>query len=133
MAASLKDKLRFLGIEIDVKVIDISDLMDPAFMARESIIAEGYSLLKRKFLHEIFGFKAYILFFYELNNLSKSKKKMFYYALKGRRNQKGLITGRGTQIGNCILKIKLRYSEEFEKLFKYHNIKYSTERILSYS
>ena len=133
MAASLRDKLRFLDIELDVKVIDLADLLDAAFVARESIISEGYSILNKSFLHKLFGFNSYVLFYYKLDNLSPSKKKMFYYALKGRRGEKGVLEKKGTQVGNCILKIKLQYSEEFKEILEYHKIEYSTEKILTYS
>ncbi|MEA3515420.1 MAG: nucleotidyltransferase domain-containing protein [Nanoarchaeota archaeon] len=133
MAASLRNKLRFLNIELDVKVIDFADLQDIAFVARESIISEGYSILNKSFLHKLFGFNAYVIFYYKLDNLSPSKKKMFYYVLKGRRGEKGILEEKGTQVGNCILKIKLQHSEEFKEILEYHNIEYSTEKILTYS
>jgi len=132
IAAALKDQLVFLDSEIDVKSIDISDLTDPAFIAREAILAEGFSLFDKEFLHRRFGFKAHSLFIYRLDRLTKSQKKMFYYALKGRRGQKGLLEGRGKQVGDCIIRIKLEYTSEFEVLLSSHNIEYSKEGILSY-
>ena len=132
-AESLKRKLDFLETETDVKVIDLKDMLDPFFMARQAILAEGYSLINNKFLHELFGFSLAVLFSYSLSNLSYANKKMFYYALKGRRGQKGLLELRkGNQLSNCVIKIPLEHSEEFKNLFNGHKIEFKTEYILDY-
>jgi len=133
LAESFKRKLDFLKADVDVKVIDIIDLLDPTFIARQPIIAEGFSLIKKKFLHELFGFSASVLFTYSLNKLTYSKKKMLYYALKGRRNQKGLLELRkGKQISNCVIEVPLEHSQEFKNLFNQHNIEFKTKNILIY-
>jgi predicted nucleotidyltransferase len=133
LAEELKGKLEFLDIETDIKVIDITDLLDPAFIARQAILAEGFSLLNKKFLHEYFGFSVSILFTYSLSDLTYSEKKMFYYALKGRRGQKGLLELKNSkQISNCAIEVPIIHSEEFRNLFMEHNISFKTKNILSY-
>jgi predicted nucleotidyltransferase len=133
LAEALKTKLDFIGKEVDVKVIDISDLLDPNFIARQAILAEGYSLINKKFLHELFGFSVRILFKYSLSKLTYSKKKMFYYALKGRRGQKGLLKLRnGKQISDCVIEVPVEHSEEFRNLFEQQNIEFETKNIVSY-
>ena len=133
LAELLKRKLDFLKMEVDVKAVDITDLLDPTFVARQAIIAEGFSLLNKQYLHELFGFSVSVLFTYSLSSLTYSQKKMFYYALKGRRGQKGLLRLRnGKQISNCAIQIPLKCTEEFKNLFQKHNIKFQTKHILSY-
>lgn len=131
MAAKLKDGLDFLEIDVDVKTIDILDLLDPTFIARQAILTEGYSLLNRKFLHESFGFNAFTIFTYDLQNLTESQKKMLYYALKGRRGQKGMLKLKGgEQLSNCMIKVPIQHSEEFKSLMK--KLKFNYETILTY-
>lgn len=133
LAEKLKSQLDFLDINVDVKAIDLSDLEDSSFIARQAILAEGYSLIDEKFLNEKFGFKAFVIFNYSLKGLTYSEKKMFYYALKGRRNQKGLLELKGAEmLGDCIIKVLLVDSEEFNELFKRKNIKCKIEKIIEY-
>jgi predicted nucleotidyltransferase len=133
LAEKLKSQLDFLDINVDVKAVDISDFDDNSFIARQAILAEGYSLIDGKFLHERFGFKAFAIFDYSLGNLNYSQKKMFYYALKGRRGQKGLLELKGAEmLGNCIIKVPLVNSEEFKELFKRRNIEYKMEKSITY-
>lgn len=133
LAEALKRRLDFLEAEIDVKVIDISDLSDPTFLARQAIVAEGFSLINKKYLHELFGFSVSVLFVYSLSNLTYPQKKMFYYALKGRRGQKGLLELRnGKQTSNCVIEVPLKYSEEFRDLFKENHMTFKTKNVLIY-
>lgn len=133
LAEILKSRLDFLEIEVDTKVIDIYDLLDPTFIARQAILAEGFSLLNKKYLHELFGFSISILFTYNLSKLTYSEKKMFYYALKGRRGQKGLLElSKGRQISNCVIEIPLKHFEEFKNLFEEHKISFKSKKILDY-
>lgn len=133
LAEKLKNQLDSLEVEFDVKSADISDFDDSSFIVRQAILAEGYSLINRRFLHERFGFKTFVIFNYSLDNLNYSQKKMFYYALKGRRDQKGLLELKGAEmLGNCIIKVPLVNSEEFKELFKMKGIKCKMENVVVY-
>ncbi len=108
-------------------------MLDSTFLARQAILAEGFSLINKKYLHELFGFSVSVLFAYSLTKLTNSQKKMFYYALKGRRGQKGLLLSRnGKQISSCVIEIPLEHSEEFKDLFQKHNISFQTKNLLVY-
>lgn len=133
LAEKAKESLNFLEMEVDVKVVDITDLMDSSFIARQAILSEGYSLLNNKFLHESFGFEAFAIFKYEIENLNLSQKKMFYYALKGRRDQKGFLEmNKGEQLSNCLIRIPIQHSEEFKSLLKLNNITFKQENTIGY-
>lgn len=133
LAQQLRKSINFLGKEVDVKVLDIKDFLDPSFIARQAILAEGFSLLHKKFLHELFGFSISVLFTYSLSRLSYSKKKMFYYALKGRRGQKGLLEERGgKQISDCAIEVPLQHLEEFQTVLHMHDISFKLKYILTY-
>ena len=133
LAESLKSELDFLPKEADIKVIDLNDLIDPSFIARQAILTEGYSILKKKYLHEIFGFSVSIVFKYDISKLNASKKKMFYYALKGRRDSKGLLYSLGAkQVSNCMVAVPIAHSEEFKELFNRNKVPYESSYALSF-
>lgn len=133
LAEALKSRLDFLEFEVDVKVIDITDFLDPTFIARQSILSEGVSLIHKKYLHELFGFSVTTLFTYSLRGLKYSNKKMFYYALKGRRDQKGILELKnGKQISNCAIEVPIKHTEEFKNVFKKHNIEFKTRNLHDY-
>ena len=59
---------------------------------------------------------------------------MFYYTLKGRRGQKGLLKLKnGKQISNCVIEVLLEHSEEFKNLFQEHNIDFKIKNVLNYN
>jgi predicted nucleotidyltransferase len=130
MKSKLKDVMKY---DLDVKGVDMGDFLDGSFLARNSILAEGFSVLRKKFLHEIFGFKNYYVFSYSLTNLSNSRKVMFQYALQGRRGEKGMmeITG-SSSLGKGVIRVPLGYSEEFKDFFEKNKIKYKVNKILRY-
>lgn len=133
IAERAKSKLDSLGENFDVKSIYISDLNDEGFMARQAILAQGYSLIYGGFLHERFGFASFIIFSYDLKKLSNSRKKMAYYALKGRRKQKGMLELNGAKmIGDCLIKVPLINSDEFEEMFKFNKIDYKKWNSMEY-
>lgn len=134
LAQELKYSLnKILKFKIDVKSIDLSDLIDPLFIARKAILAEGFSLTKKKNLAEIFGFEQFYLFSYNLNGLSHSEKVMFQYALKGRRGEKGLLKiTKSEQLGKGVIKAPLQHSEEFKSFFEKNKINYKNCMTLFY-
>ena len=141
---SLNEKLKFaqelkhslkeiLKAEIDVKSIDMQDLMDPLFIARKAIIAEGFSLTRKKSIAEIFGFGQFYIFAYKLKGLSHSEKVMFRYALGGRRGQKGMLEiNKCEQIGKGAIKAPLQHAEEFRDFLEKYRLEYRAYMALLY-
>lgn len=134
LAQLLKMEIKkILPYEIDLKCIDLDDLLDQTFMARKGILAEGYSLLRNKPLAALFGFEAKSLFAYSLDGLTPSQKTTFQYIMKGRRGQKGLLFSReGEQLGKGVIIIPLKHSEEFKELFNKLKIKCKMHPIIFY-
>ncbi|MEK6916190.1 MAG: hypothetical protein AABW92_00445 [Nanoarchaeota archaeon] len=116
----LAQKFRHLNpeFELDVKVIDIDELMDPTFVARQGILAEGISLIDDRYLHQKFGFKAFVYFDYDISKLSYSKKKTLYYMLNGRIKEGMLKENDAIKISNTFIKVPIKFSNAFEDLFK---------------
>lgn len=125
LAQEFKEILAF-SEKIDVKAVDFYDMRDENFLARQGILAEGYSLTHKAYLSELFGLKSFVIFSFSLENLTESKKKMFLYALNGRRGSEGLLkTKKIERLGKGALKIPLEFSEEIKEFFDSFKINYS--------
>lgn len=118
---------------MDVKAVDIGDLMNVSFLAREAILAEGRSLLKKGCLAERFGFKNFAIIEYSFKNLTPAKKKMFYYALQGRKKGTGILAKIGGRIiSKGVLQVPTAHYEEVVNLFKQHGVGHKTTFVLQY-
>ena len=86
----IKKEFKIFGFEIDLVSKTYSGLFDSSFIARESYLSEGYSLLNKKFIADGFGYKPMILFRYDIKSFNKSQRMRFYYSLYGR-NTEGML------------------------------------------
>src|SRR3989338_7194538 len=77
--------------KIHITAINIVDLFKKSMLARQGIIAEGYSLVDNAPFANKLGFYGYVIFTYNLKNLDHNKKTRFTYALIGRENKEGII------------------------------------------
>jgi predicted nucleotidyltransferase len=133
LSQELKDQMKVSRYEFDVKCVDIKDFLDPSFLARTGIIGEGFLILKGKRLSEILGFESYVIFTYNLKNLSNSEKTMLNYSLNGRRGEKGMIELRNCEhLGRGTLKVPIEHSEELKDFFERHKVKYKISKVLFY-
>ena len=69
-----------------------------SMLARQGIIAEGYSLVDNAPFANKLGFYGYVIFTYNLKNLDHNKKTRFTYALIGRENKEGIIKLTGARV-----------------------------------
>ncbi|HLD72930.1 MAG TPA: nucleotidyltransferase domain-containing protein [Candidatus Nanoarchaeia archaeon] len=124
---SLKDKI------LDIKTLDLKDMVNPGNLNREAILAEGYSLIKKDYLAERFGFKAMAQVEYSLNKLTPAKQKMFYYALQGRKKGTGMLSRLGGRIiSKGVLEVPTKEYEEINSLLIEQGIPYRTTFLLRY-
>jgi len=120
--------------KIDAKAADIKDMQNTSFLAREGIIAEGYSLLKNKPFAAIFGFSAFTLVEYSFKNIAPAKQKMFYYALQGRKKGRGMLARFGGRIlSKGILEVPTAHYEKLKSLIDSYGINYKATPCLQYS
>src|SRR3989338_7446373 len=77
---ALRKRLENLQLAVTVVSKNYTSLMDTTFRAKESILSEGYSLLKRESLAHGFGYLNFIAFRYALKNLNNSERTRFHYA-----------------------------------------------------
>lgn len=135
LAQELKESIEknFPSMQIDVKATDFADLCDASFLARQGIIAEGYSLLKKQYVAQYFGFRTFVLIKYSLKDLTYSQKKMLYYALKGRRGNKGMLDSWGGElISREVLRVPIDASHKIENLLAMHHVKFTIEYAMVY-
>ncbi|MBU3924075.1 MAG: nucleotidyltransferase domain-containing protein [Nanoarchaeota archaeon] len=96
-----------------------------------TLLREGYSLKHNKNFSELYGFAPFSLFNYDLSKLTPSTKVKIVNALRGKKNEKGLVEkNSGEWITKNVFKIKSSNDALFEKLFSNFQIKYKKSIIL---
>ncbi len=130
LASTLKQVLKKKILHIDIKSINLSELFESDFLARQGIITEGYSLLYNKNFSERIGFNGYALFTYTLKNLTHNQKTKFTYALIGR-NREGILRKLNTQqLGRAVVMVPIKESNIFEDFLNIWNIKFIKKIVL---
>ncbi len=123
----LRKNIEKTGVKADVKGIETEEIFSPNLLARQNLLIEGYSLITNKPLREILGFEGYSLFAYSIKNLSHNEKTKFQYALKGRRNKKGIIEElKGNHINAGVVLIPIENSEMFKEFLEKWSAEYKT-------
>ncbi|HLC64593.1 MAG TPA: nucleotidyltransferase domain-containing protein [Candidatus Nanoarchaeia archaeon] len=126
----IKQKLKHLKKPVDIKQIPIKDLFSSNFLARTGILLEGVSVFQNRKFSEILGFRAFALFWYQINNLSHSEKVQFNYILAGRKSPGLLKELKGERISSGAIKIPMENSGEFEEFLKARKVQYKKKDIL---
>lgn len=116
---NLRKELEKLFPNVDVIDKDYAGLYSSSFLAREAILAEGYSLRERNFLHQIMGYSSFYLFKYQLKGLNKVKRMQFYYGLYGRGDQKGILNKyQCIKFSEGTLLVPIQFSENIKEFFE---------------
>lgn len=116
------------------KKIHISSLSLKDFLRGslwKTIFHEGYSLIRNKEISELLGFKSFVIFWYNLKNLKQKEKVKFYYALRGRKMEEGLLKKlNGIYLGKGVIAVPLKYEDDIRDLFMKWKIPCNRRRIL---
>ncbi|MBT4376126.1 nucleotidyltransferase domain-containing protein [archaeon] len=116
---------------LDIKSINLKELFDKTFLARQGIILEGISLLDGKPFSKKLGFEGFTLFTYNTSKLSNTEKVKLTFALNGRREEKGLITKLDSKkLGNGKILVPIRNSNLFLEFLETRNIEFKLEQLL---
>jgi len=127
----LRKKLEKIDLKTEIIGKTYKDIFSSKFLPREDILSDGYSLLSNKSFSRSFGYESFIMFKYSLKGFNASKRMMFYYALEGRREKKGMIKELdGIKFTNAVVLIPIKNSELFEDFLNSWNIKIKRTRIL---
>jgi len=106
-------------------------VQDSSFSARESLLFEGYSLLKKRFIANQLGFSSYGFFKYNTKSLNNTNKTKFYYSLNGRRGSNGIVVEKNwLKISDNILGVHLNEIENAKSFFEQWGIDYTYLPIL---
>jgi len=118
-------------LKLDIKTINMKELFEKDFLARQGVLIEGYSLLHNEKFSKRLGFRGYSIFMYNLMNLNHNEKTRFTYALIGRRGEKGMLKNSDAVfLGKGAVKIPIENSIIFEDFLKRWNINYKKKDIL---
>jgi len=140
MNHTLKKQLEDTIQNIEITGKKYNEIFNQEFLARESILSEGFSMRQRKFLSECFGYKNFVLFRYSLKNLNKSKRMTFYYSLYGRGKEKGILEkNKSYKFSSTIILASVENSEVIKSFLEKWKINYTEfpiiipETIIKYS
>lgn len=91
-------------------------LFNPLF---KTMLKEGISLIDNLPLYKKLGLDSGSIFSFRLINLVKSKKVLFYYALHGKKNQKGLLDKmNGRMLDRTAFFIPISFVDEFQSFLE---------------
>ena len=117
--------------KLDIKTINLSELFETNFLARQAILTESYSLVYRMPFSEKAGFLSYSLFTYKLKNLSHNDKTKFTYSLIGRGKNQGILKKLNAKpLGKAVILLPIQNSSFFEDFLKKWKIDYNKKNIL---
>ena len=97
----------------------------------KTLIEEGYSLSREKFLHEIIGYDSGVIFSFKLDNLEKNKKVLFSYALHGKNTEGGMLKmANGLELGRAVVLIPVEKSEDFREFLEGWSVNFKMRKVL---
>ena len=126
-------KKRFENSRFKAHIVSISysDIWKPSFLARESIILEGYSFRNKQFLFSSIGLSSFVLFRYKLGKMNNSERMRFYYSLYGRGKTSGVLKAfESYKFSDNIIACPIGQSENIKEFFEKKGIKCDIINIL---
>jgi len=124
LSYQIKKEFEVTGFEIDLVSKSYSDLFKSAFIARESFLSEGFSLIQKKFIADGLGYKPLVMFRYDIKTFNKSQRMRFYYSLYGRNSEGMLKKLKLYKFSERIIISSIEESEEVKEYLNSWNIKY---------
>lgn len=116
---------------LDVKSINLAEIFDSSFLARQGVLVEGYSLIKGGSFAKRMGFEGSSIFSYNLRNLNHNEKTKFTYALIGRAKNKGMIEKVGGRVwGRGAVMVPIEKSLVFEEFLEEWDVNFRKKNIL---
>lgn len=129
----LSDKFKKL-LKSEFEEIHFSCLSLKNFPGRtlwQTLLHEGYSLTKEEKWAELLGYETKVLYWYRLKDLKQSDKVRFYYALKGRKGEKGILQRlNGKHLGKGVIMLPLKGDDEMKEFFLDWGVPFHRREIL---
>ncbi len=117
-------KRLFSNINLQIISKTEAGVKEQSFSARDSILFEGYSLIRRIYLADEKGYTSLGLFSYQTRNLSNVQKTKFYYAFNGRNSAGFAKELNCIKISDNLISVNLEYIEKAKGFFEYWKIDY---------
>lgn len=109
----LHKSLEKLCPNIEITSVSYKELLSSNFIARESFLTEGYSIINKKYVSEGLGFDSFVLIRYNISSLNKSDRMRFYYSLYGRGKRGGMLYElKGYKFSDNILMVPINCLEQ---------------------
>ncbi len=114
-----------LGINVSLISKTADSLNEESFDAREAILFEGFSLIRKKFIASEKGYASFGIFIYKTRGMSNVEKTKFYYALNGR-DSEGILSYLGAiKLSDNVLLVLLNKIEPAKDFFEFWKIDYT--------
>lgn len=128
----LKKELQKAGFNAEITDKSYAELFDNAFIAKEAILSESYSLIYEQFIADGLGYLNFILFKYELTGFNKSQRMRFYYSLYGRsKDQQGTLkTLNVIKFSDSVFLCPVENAEKMKEYLLFWSIKFNEFPIL---
>ena len=107
---------------LDLLSKTVESCQQETFLARDSLLFEGYSLVQRRFLAAQYEHTSFGLFFYATKDLSNTRRTRFYYALNGRTSLGMVERLQAIKLSDSILAVPLSTIEPARLFFEHWNL-----------
>ena len=115
----IKKKIKsILKKEADIQVIDLESIYSPIWL---TLIKEGFSIKKNKFLADIYNVKPAVLYKYSLKKLTNVQKVQF------NRGMKNLLSKEGKILTRSVILVPLSIKNKVMEFLKSWNIYYESQ------
>jgi hypothetical protein len=129
LSLKVKEIFNKKQMKADIMLLLVDDLFKDILYLR--LIQNGFSINQNKFIGNSLNTETLILVTYDLKTLNHSKKTLFGYALKGRKDQKGFLDSlNGNAVGRNNVLIPINELKELKEFLKTWNIKYYTQKFV---
>jgi len=116
-------------MKADIMLLLADDLFKDSLYLR--LIQNGFSINQNKFIGNSLNTETLILVTYDLKTLNHSKKTLFGYALKGRKDQKGFLDSlNGNAVGRNNVLIPINELKELKEFLKTWNVQYYIQKFM---
>ena len=113
-----KEIKKIIKKETDFQIVDLESIYSPIWL---TLIKEGFSVKKNKFLSEIYNIKPAVLYKYSLKKLTNVQKVQFD------RGMKNLLSKEGTVLTRSVILIPLQMKNRVQEFLKSWNIYYESQ------
>ena len=128
LAFEFKDLLIDLGFpheKLDVKAMVIDQMFNPNYLAVPGLIITGYSLVRKRPVHELMNGEGYALFVLDVRRMTKNERNKFSFALRGRDGKSGILKElSGHYLAPWVILLPVEVTYRFKNFLKMWKVPY---------